>query len=52
MLVRQQTVAALHWIPDPKDCSAMKDNTVSELLLPVTYCELYVCNDNLYSIIF
>jgi len=28
-LVRQQTVAALHWIPDPKESPAMKDNTVS-----------------------
>jgi hypothetical protein len=29
MLVRQQTVAALHWIPDPKESSTMKDNAVS-----------------------
>ena len=36
MMVRQQTVAALHWIPDPKESSTMKDNTVSQPLLPVT----------------
>lgn len=28
-LIRHQTVAALHWVPESKDSSTMKDNTVS-----------------------